>query len=213
MQVLLLSLSIFLTNTKTTLPYANEDIIPKAVYTKSLESIKLAKYIGVNLKELNKIKEYPVFSPLDLDSLNRISSPYGLRIHPIFKIKKFHTGVDITANIGDPVYATASGIVEQARRRIGYGNIVSIRHKNNYNSRYAHLSELLVNEGDTVKCGQLIGKVGSTGYSTGPHLHYEIRLNGESINPFSIHPNQINEKNFITYYNVINELKAYSDNV
>jgi murein DD-endopeptidase MepM/ murein hydrolase activator NlpD len=213
MKVLLLSVSIFLSNITTTLPNEDTDILFDNIKNKSIESLNLVNYHKVNLKELYKIKEYPVFSPLDLDSTNRISSPYGMRIHPIFRVKLFHSGVDITANMGDSVYSTAQGVVIESKYRRGYGKIVSIKHKSNYITRYAHLSKLLVNEGDTVDCSQLIGLIGSTGFSTGPHLHYEIRVNGKSIDPFEIHPYEINGKNFITYYNVINELKTYSDNV
>ena len=100
-----------------------------------------------------------------------------------FRPPQFHEGLDFAAKTGTPVYATGDGVVEVAERRTGYGNCIDLSHGYNYVTRYAHLSEILVKPGQDVKRGDLIGKVGSTGKSTGPHLHYEVRFKDEPQNP------------------------------
>lgn len=116
-------------------------------------------------------------------------SPFGYRIHPIFKTKKMHTGVDFRSTpVGTPIYASKGGKVTFAGRKGGYGNVVIIDHGNGMSTFYAHQSQILVNRGDSVKQMQQIGKVGSTGNSTGPHLHFEVRKNGSPINPAQVIP-------------------------
>lgn len=112
-----------------------------------------------------------------------MSSGYGVRRDPIYGSSKFHAGLDFAAKTGTPVFATADGVVTEAGRQSGYGNCIDISHGYNYLTRYAHLSEVLVKPGQEVKRGEMIGKVGSTGKSTGPHLHYEVRFKGEPQNP------------------------------
>ena len=111
------------------------------------------------------------------------SSSYGWRIDPFTGGKAFHEGLDFPANIGTPIYAAADGIVSFADRTPDYGNIVKIEHGSGLETRYAHASKLLVHAGERVAKGQIVAEVGSTGRSTGPHLHYEIRLNGDSLDP------------------------------
>jgi len=113
----------------------------------------------------------------------RVTSPFGMRVHPVFKTKMMHTGIDISASEGTPVKAAAPGEVLFAGWLRGYGQIVIIDHGRNLTTVYAHLSVILVEEGEAVKYGTLIGKVGSTGVSTGPHLHFEVRVNGDAKNP------------------------------
>ena len=117
-----------------------------------------------------------------------ISSPYGWRMHPIYKTKKFHAGIDIAAVFNTPVIAPANGKISQANWYDGYGKYIQINHGTNSNgelvtSSYGHLNSLLVSNGEIVSAGQTIGLVGSTGQSTGPHLHFEIRVNGKNTNP------------------------------
>lgn len=119
----------------------------------------------------------------------RISSNFGNRFHPIDKRIKFHAGMDIAAPTGTVVGATADGTVKFAGWRDGYGNLVIIQHADGRESRYGHLSKISVSEGDKVSGGQQIGLVGSTGKSTGPHLHFEIRENGQPVNPAKIMSN------------------------
>lgn len=111
------------------------------------------------------------------------SSSYGWRIDPFNGNKAFHEGLDFTANTGTAIRAAADGIVSEADRTPDYGNLVKIEHGSGLETRYAHASKLLVKVGDRVVKGQIVAEVGSTGRSTGPHLHYEIRLNGEALDP------------------------------
>lgn len=111
------------------------------------------------------------------------SSSYGWRIDPFNGSKAFHEGLDFTANTGAPIRAAADGIVSEATLTHDYGNLVKIQHGSGLETRYAHASKLLVKPGERVVKGQIVAEVGSTGRSTGPHLHYEIRLNGEPLDP------------------------------
>ncbi|RIV83485.1 M23 family peptidase [Aurantiacibacter xanthus] len=112
-----------------------------------------------------------------------LTSGYGMRNHPILRQRRGHKGVDLAAPTGTPVYATADGMVGMAQPFSSYGNYVQIEHGGAMQTRYAHLSSYVVNVGDNVQKGDLIGYVGSTGRSTGPHLHYEVRVAGEAVNP------------------------------
>ncbi|HBI91409.1 MAG TPA: peptidase M23 [Terrisporobacter glycolicus] len=114
-----------------------------------------------------------------------ISSPFGYRIHPVLGVSKLHTGIDIPAPTGTPAVAVASGTVIYSGVQGSYGNTVMIRHDNGLVSLYAHNSSLVVKVGDKVKKGQVVTKIGSTGRSTGPHLHFEIRVNGTPQNPLN----------------------------
>ena len=111
------------------------------------------------------------------------SSGYGWRNDPILGIRKFHEGLDFSAAHGEPIIATASGIVTEARRGVYYGKYIKIKHGGGLETRYAHASKLLVKTGDIVSKGEVIALVGNTGRSTGPHLHYEIRFKGNSLDP------------------------------
>ena len=141
-------------------------------YMSSIEAKILQKSV---LKDM-----LPNSSPVDA-AYN--SSSYGWRIDPFNGSKAFHEGLDFTANSGTTIRAAADGIVSTAERTPDYGNIVKIDHGSGLETRYAHASKLLVKPGERVIKGQTVAQVGSTGRSTGPHLHYEIRLNGNSLDP------------------------------
>ncbi len=171
--------------------YDNSEIVVNTA--KKLESIK--KSIVVQSKsydeivELSKSKEQflkhvPAIQPIYNKHLTRIASGYGWRIHPIYKIRKFHQGMDFTAPTGTPIYATGDGIVSKVRKsNIGYGRHILIDHGFGYRSLYAHLNDFTVKQGETVKRGQIIGYVGNSGTSTAPHLHYEVILNEKRVDP------------------------------
>ena len=121
-------------------------------------------------------------SRMPLDG-SRLTSDYGMRNHPVLGGRRSHKGVDLAAPRGTPVYATADGIVGRANWFSSYGLFVRIEHGANLETRYAHMSKLAVAAGERVKKGDIIGYVGSTGRSTGPHLHYEVRIDGTAVNP------------------------------
>lgn len=126
----------------------------------------------------------PAIQPVHNQDLKRLSSFYGYRPDPIYKVKKFHHGVDFSAAQGTPIYATGDGTIVIAKRsRRGYGNQVEIDHGYGYYTFYAHIKEILVKKGENVKRGQVIATIGNTGKSTAPHLHYEVRKNGHTVNP------------------------------
>lgn len=116
----------------------------------------------------------------------RLSSSYGMRKHPILGYSRMHTGVDFAAPRGTPIFAAGDGVVNYAGRKGGYGNYIQIRHNGEFSTAYAHLSRIQVKNGARVKQGEVIGRVGSTGMSTGPHLHYEIIRNGKKVNPMGV---------------------------
>ncbi|PYG89386.1 murein DD-endopeptidase MepM/ murein hydrolase activator NlpD [Ruminiclostridium sufflavum DSM 19573] len=130
--------------------------------------------------DLEKIVDaIPTLAPAS----GKIGSPFGIRMHPIKKVKIAHDGVDISSSSGDPILASASGVVEYAGYSNGYGYNVIIDHKNGFRTIYAHSSKLLVKKGDSIDKGQKIALVGSTGLSTGPHLHFEIRIGNTPVDP------------------------------
>jgi murein DD-endopeptidase MepM/ murein hydrolase activator NlpD len=118
--------------------------------------------------------QWPVAGP--------VTSPFGWRIHPIFHVRKFHTGVDIGAGYGSPIHAADGGRVIYATWMSGYGNTTIIDHGSGISTLYAHQSTILISSGSVTK-GQVIGYVGATGYATGPHLHFEVRINGNPVDP------------------------------
>jgi murein DD-endopeptidase MepM/ murein hydrolase activator NlpD len=132
------------------------------------------------------LRSMPAIMPIKVNDPDQIASGFGYRVHPVFKTERFHAGVDFTAPVGTPIYATGNGVVERADRESGgYGNCVQIRHGFGFLTLYAHMSKMLVVPGQKVKRGQVIGLLGNTGLSTGPHCHYEVHRNGEPVNPLA----------------------------
>jgi murein DD-endopeptidase MepM/ murein hydrolase activator NlpD len=133
----------------------------------------------------------PAFLPTIWAHLGKINNEYGFRRNPFGgRSYEFHGGLDIDGNRGDSILAPANGIVTKAGWHGGYGNLIEIDHGNGLTTRYGHLSQGNVTVGDTVQRGQLIGLIGSTGRSTGPHLHYELRMNDKPINPRRLLPSE-----------------------
>ncbi len=150
--------------------------------TASMYDVLLIK--GENKTEM--LPAIPAIQPIRNPDLTLIASGWGHRIHPIYKIGKMHTGIDFSAPVGTPVYATGDGVVETSvRSGRGLGNRIMIDHGFGYKTLYACMDELNVSRGQTVKRGDVIGTVGDTGLSVAPHLHYEVQLNGEPVNPIN----------------------------
>ncbi len=128
----------------------------------------------------------PTLIPIRKEDLKKDidkSSGYGMRMHPVLKKSKKHNGIDLIAEMNTPIYAAGDGVVNEVRYDKDYGNLITIEHKNGYSTFYAHLSSYNVFKGDDIKKGQQIGRVGSTGLSTTPHLHYEVKINSKPIDP------------------------------
>ena len=165
------------------------DQITKQLYIQSKsfdDIIELAK----NKKDM--LAATPAIQPVSNKDLSRMASGYGYRIHPIYKTRKLHTGMDFSAKTGTPIYATGNGKIEKVKKsRRGYGNYVIINHGYGYKTLYAHMSKYIVRKGQKVKRGDVIGYVGNTGMSMAPHLHYEVHKNGKKINPVNFYYNDL----------------------
>lgn len=154
------------------------------------------------VEELVKNKEQllshtPAIQPVSNKDLNRIASGFGYRIDPVYKTTKFHAGLDFSAPQGTPIYATANGTITTAGSTgNGYGNHVIINHGYGYETLYGHMVRVKVRNGQEIKRGEVIGWVGSTGKSTGPHCHYEVHKNGEKIDPIYFFYNDLSPEQF-----------------
>ncbi|WP_071135401.1 M23 family metallopeptidase [Millionella massiliensis] len=138
----------------------------------------------------------PAIMPIDQKKLRGSIGAFGMRLHPILKRYIGHEGIDLGAPHGTPVYATGTGLVAYQKPQSGYGKQVVIDHGFGYRTRYAHLSKVLVEPGQLVKRGEQIGEVGSTGRSTGPHLHYEVIYRGRPVNPINYISRSMSEEEF-----------------
>lgn len=149
---------------------------------------------------LNKeemLASIPAIQPVSNKNLKQMASGYGFRVHPVYKVVKFHSGMDFSAPIGTEIYATGKGIVEKVEYNSGgYGNMVIINHGYGYKTLYAHMNKFAVRAGQEVARGQTIGFVGNTGTSVGPHLHYEVIKGGEKINPSYFYFQDLNDQEF-----------------
>jgi murein DD-endopeptidase MepM/ murein hydrolase activator NlpD len=155
------------------MPPANE------TFQRALVRVSLARSDAEELTDM--LRSVPIRKPVsgEIDE----TSPFGVRMDPFVHEAAMHTGIDFRGDIGEPVHATAEGTVSVAGWDGGYGRMIEIDHGNGLATRYGHLSEIDVAVGDKIRIGQVIGLIGSTGRSTGPHLHYETRVNGEAVNP------------------------------
>jgi murein DD-endopeptidase MepM/ murein hydrolase activator NlpD len=155
-------------------PGADASAFAQQIYRIALDRAQVDRFShALNAVPVRK----PVAGLLDM------TSPFGVRIDPFLGRAAMHSGVDLRGDVGEPVRATAAGKVTVAGWDGGYGKMVEIDHGNGLATRYGHLSEIDVKLGQTVRAGETIGRIGSTGRSTGPHLHYETRINGEPVDP------------------------------
>lgn len=144
----------------------------------------------------NKLASIPAIQPVSNKDLTRVASGFGYRIHPIYGIPKMHNGLDFSSTQGTPIYATGDGIVKNADFGNGFGNNVVINHGYGYETLYGHMVRIKVRQGQRVKRGEVIGWVGSTGASTGPHCHYEVHINGRPVNPVYFFYNDLNAEQY-----------------
>lgn len=157
------------------------DGIRKKVY---IQSKSFDELILLSREKEDMFRSIPAIIPISIKDLTRIASGFGLRIHPIYKISKFHAGMDFTAPLGTEVYSSGDGTIESVNSgKRGMGNYLVINHGFGYSSVYAHLDSFSVKLGQKVHRGDVIGYVGNTGLSIAPHLHYEVKLNGQNVDP------------------------------
>ncbi|MFY9418885.1 MAG: M23 family metallopeptidase [Bacteroidales bacterium] len=192
--------------------------LAKQVYEQSYEALEITKIYNASYDTILRLSQQkdllmramPIIMPVDRRRIS-IRSGFGWRRDPFTKGYRFHQGLDLAGRIGTPIYATADGLVLDPYAKSsmsGYGKVVVINHGFGYQTLYAHLSEILVKPGEKVKRGQIIGHMGSTGRSKGPHLHYEIHYKGTPVNPinylyFSLPPDE--------YQEIINEAEKNKD--
>jgi murein DD-endopeptidase MepM/ murein hydrolase activator NlpD len=149
-----------------------------------VQSVSYDEITELALKKEEYWSSIPAIQPILNKDLNLLASGFGMRLHPILKVKKMHTGVDFTAPKGSPIYSTGDGIVSLVATEFGgYGKYVEIDHGFGFVTRYAHMNDFSVKKGQRVKRGDKIGTVGNTGSSTAPHVHYEVMKDGRYVNP------------------------------
>ena len=161
------------------------------------QSISFRELLKLVKTKENMITCIPSIQPIRNSDLKRAISGFGWRVDPIYKTRHMHTGMDFTAKRGTEIYVTGDGVVQEVENKAwGYGKSIVINHGYGYQTRYAHLSAFGVSKGQKVKRGQLIGLVGSTGRSTGPHLHYEVVKNGEKVNPIAYYHSDLTPRQY-----------------
>ena len=184
--------------------YSNSDLIintskkidqlTKQLY---LQSKSFEEVVDMAKNKSKMLASIPAIQPVANKDLKRMTSGYGYRIHPIYKTRKMHYGMDFSAKTGTEIYATGDGVISKVRRsKRGYGNYVKINHGFGYETLYAHMSKYIVKKGQKVKRGEVIGYVGNTGISTAPHLHYEVRKDKKKINPVNFYYNDLTPEEY-----------------
>lgn len=169
------------------------DLLERQLY---IQSKSFDEVLALCKKHDEMLECIPAIQPVSNKDLKQTASGYGTRIDPIYKTVKFHSGMDFSANVGTPVYATGNGVVRKAGWEGLYGNCIQIDHGFGYMTRYAHLSKIDVRVGQKVVRGETIGKVGTTGKSTGPHLHYEVMVKGQIVNPVNYYFMDLNADDY-----------------
>lgn len=187
------------------------------IVTTSKKLDKLSKQLYIQSKSFDEVFEMakkkeemlaalPAIQPVSNEDLTRMASGYGYRTDPVYKTTKFHAGMDFTAPRGTPIYATGDGKIIQAdAKNRGYGNHVRIDHGYGYVTLYAHMSKFNCKVGQKVKRGDVIGYVGNTGKSVGPHCHYEVRKNGNPINPVNFYFNDLTPEQYAKMLELAND--------
>ncbi|HON18923.1 MAG TPA: M23 family metallopeptidase [Salinivirgaceae bacterium] len=162
------------------------------VLSKSLDAVaELAAY------KKDFLESIPSISPLSDKNLTRFASGFGYRLHPIYKTRRMHTGIDLTAPEGTPAYATGKGkVIFAGNSTEGYGKVVIIDHGYDYSTVYAHLAEIKVKKDQKIQRGDIVGLVGSTGRSIAPHLHYEVRYMDKPVNPVNYYFNDVSPEEY-----------------
>ncbi|MBV6440642.1 MAG: M23 family peptidase [Haliscomenobacteraceae bacterium CHB4] len=193
---------------------------------KTLEKVDmLSRQLALQSKSLDTIQDLannqqqmlaslPSVKPVREDKLQKsigTLSGFGYRVHPVYKIRKFHAGLDFPARVGTAIQASGDGTVVEAGWHSGYGNCVKIRHGYGYETLYGHMNKLVVRTGERVKKGQKIGEVGDTGLSTAPHLHYEVHYKGNPINPINFCMDNLTPKEYQQMVNQANSANQSLD--
>ena len=169
------------------------DMLDRQLY---IQSQSFDEVVALCKEHDDMLKCIPAIQPVSNKALKHTASGYGMRIDPIYKTAKFHEGMDFSANIGTPIYATGNGTVTKAGWQSGYGKVVIINHGYGYETLYAHMNDIDVRVGQKVIRGEVIGKVGNTGKSTGPHLHYEVHVKGKVVNPVNYYFMDLNADDY-----------------
>ncbi len=180
------------------------DGLSNKMYVQSRSYDELAKLAS---KKSDMLASIPAIQPISNRDLRRMASGFGYRIHPVYKTRKLHTGMDFSAPTGTEIYATGTGTVVEASYDRGYGYHVVIKHGYGYETLYGHMSKLKVRRGQKVSRGEVIGLVGNTGTSTAPHLHYEVIKNGRKINPVNFYFNDLSPEE----YDKVREIAAQAN--
>ena len=180
------------------------------------EAYKLSNILNEAYNHQDMLIHVPAIQPIDNDDLKRTASGWGFRIHPIYKIRKFHYGIDFTAKTGTQIYSTGKGTIqyvipESNKASKGYGNLIIINHGYGYRTLYAHMDKFKVKVGDEVERGDVIGFVGNTGLSTGPHLHYEVIQNGRKVNPINYFFNDLTPEEYHRIVEISTNIKKSYD--
>jgi murein DD-endopeptidase MepM/ murein hydrolase activator NlpD len=170
------------------------DKLAKQMY---IQSKSFDEVIELARKKEEMLSSIPAIQPVANKVLDHVASGYGMRMHPIYKVMKMHTGLDFAAAIGTEIYAAGDGAVELVEDKFsGYGRSIVIKHGFGYQTLYAHMSVVKVRRGQKVKRGDVIGLVGSTGTSSGPHLHYEVIKDGQKIDPANFFFNDLTPEEY-----------------
>jgi len=186
------------------------DILSKmaAVQSKSFDDVK-----NLALDKEKMLAAIPGIQPVANKNLKRMASGYGRRIHPIYKVRKMHWGMDFSAKTGTPIFATGDGKISNDRKigGSGYGKYIVIDHGYGYQTLYAHMSKVAVRKGQSVKRGDVIGYVGNTGRSAGPHLHYEVVKDGKKVNPINFYYSDLTPEEFEQMIEISNSINQSFD--